>query len=564
MDAQHTDSGSPFASECLSILVISRTAENMTRLLQAIAGNDIGVPYEVLCSWNGDEAEANRIQKVQGQDFRLIDLRPYNFAKNNNSLARLARGHFILFINDDVIPDRGAIRKALDAIHNPAVGMVGINLRYTNGLLQHAGVFFDDAGKPYHRFKHKINWDDARVANDMFVPCVTGAFILVRRSEFAALGFDESFNVCGEDVALNLAYRARFNREILYVASATAIHVENATRKKTGETKTPPEDMSRILTYSSGRHNGKPLVDVRHPRVRIVTEKPGWIMHRKAEEIQKHLGTDHVRINEEWPDADIHYYINYGYFRTKPAKGLTVANFTHYDADHLAEKFVETARVVDHCVAVSRATADLLRDFGIPDEKISVILVGADVHFEPKLTVGVVGRVYPGGRKGDDLVAALLNDPELNAKVRIVASKEGWGAPVWDLPDQADFYRAVDYLLVPSRIEGGPVPFMEALACGTMSIAPEIGVIPEFPHVSYPVGDLVALKGVLLKLAAQHVAQRQFLSSTMRGINWSGWSAEHEKVFLRLLWLKRNSPLRLVSGTGRSTVEDHAVSAVAL
>ncbi len=536
----------------------------MTRLLQAIAANDIGVDYEVLCSWNGDEAEAKRIQRVPGQDFRLIELRPYNFAKNNNAVARHARGDLVLFINDDVIPDRGAIRKALDAIRNPAVGMVGINLRYTNGLLQHAGVFFDDTGKPYHRFKHKITWDDARVANDMFVPCITGAFILMRRAEFAALGFDERFKVCGEDIALNLAYRAKFNREILYVAGATAIHVENATRKKTGETKTPPEDMSRILTYSSQRQNGKPLVGVQHPRVRIVTEKPGWIMHRKAEEIQKHLGADHVRINEDWPDADIHYYINYGYFRAKPAKGLTVANFTHYDADHLADKFVETARVVDHCVAVSKATADILRDFGIPDEKITTIVVGADIQFEPKLTIGVVGRVYPGGRKGDDIVTALLGDPEVTAKVRIVASKEGWGAPVWNLPDQADFYRAVDYLLVPSRIEGGPVPFMEALACGTMSIAPEIGVIPQFPHVSYPVGDVGALKNVLLRLADQHIGQRQFLASTMRSVNWSGWAAEHEKVFLNLLWQKQNSPLHRVQKTERSMTEDRAVSAVAI
>jgi GT2 family glycosyltransferase len=548
----------------LSILVISRTAENMTRLLRAIAANDIGVEYEVLCSWNGDEAEANRIQRISGQDFRLIELRPYNFARNNNAVARHARGELVLFINDDVIPDRGAIRKALDAISNPAVGMVGINLRYTNGLLQHAGVCFDDTGKPYHRFKHKISWDDARVASDMFVPCVTGAFILMRRAEFAALGFDESFNVCGEDIALNLAYRAKFNREILYVAAATAIHVENATRKKTGETKTPPEDMSRILKYSGQRHNGKPVVDVQHPRVRIVTEKPGWIMHRKGEEIQKHLGADHVRINEDWADADIHYYINYGYFRAKPAKGLTVANFTHYDADHLAEKFIETARVVDHCVAVSRATADILRDFGIPDEKITEIVVGADIHFEPKLTVGVVGRVYPGGRKGDDIVAALLSDPEVTAKVRIVASKEGWGVPVWNLPDQADFYRAIDYMLVPSRIEGGPVPFMEALACGTMSIAPEIGVIPQFPHVSYPVGDVAALKGVLLRLAEQHMAQRQFLYASMRGINWTGWATEHEKLFLRLLWPKRKKALQAVPTIERAKADDRAVPAIAV
>lgn len=523
----------------LSILVISRTAENMSRLLAAIASNGIGVSFEVLCSWNGDAAAIGEIHRPDGLDFRIIEQRPYNFAHNNNGLALKARGEFVLFMNDDVIPDRSAIGFALDAIRKPAIGIVGINLRYPNGRLQHAGVFFDEEGKPYHRFKHEIAWDDPRIAADMFVPCVTGAFILMRRAEFSAIRFDENFNVCGEDIALNLSYREQFDREILYVAGATAVHIENATRKTTGETKTPPEDMERILSYSRRRREGRSLTETRHPRVRIVTEKPGWIMHRKAEEIRKHMGEKNVRINQDWPEADIHYYINYGYFNARPKSGLTLANFTHYDPDHLADRFVQVAREVDHCVAVSEATADVLRDLGIPDDKISVIVVGADTCFQPKLTIGVVGRVYPGGRKGEDIVQALLDDPEIAAKVRIVAAKEGWGVPVWSFDDPADFYRAIDYLLVPSRVEGGPVPFMEALACGTMSIAPEIGVVPQFPHVSYPVGDVVSLKRVLLELADRHLLQRRFLSSKMRGIDWTGWAVAHEKLFKHLLGKKK-------------------------
>ncbi|KXF76573.1 hypothetical protein ATN84_10965 [Paramesorhizobium deserti] len=369
----------------------------------------------------------------------------------------------------------------------------------------------------------------------MFVPSVTGAFILMRKVEFDALRFDEKFNVCGEDIALNLSYREKFDREILYVSSATALHIENATRKKTGETRTPREDLERILTYSKRLHNGRPLTEVRRPRVRIITEKPGWIMHRMADEISKHMGAQNVRINEDWPDAEINYYINYGYFNAKPKTGTTVANFTHYDPDHLADKFIQTAHEVDHCVAISEATADILRSFDVPDSKITMIVTGADTHFRPMLTVGLVGRTYPGGRKGEDIVQALLEDPDITEKVRIVATKEGWNVPVWNL-ESADFYRAVNYLLVPSRLEGGPVPFMEALACGTMSIAPEIGVIPQFPHVSYPVGDVTALKKVLIELADQHVLQRHFLSSRMRGLNWSGWAIEHEKLFRELLW----------------------------
>jgi hypothetical protein len=504
-------------------------------MLAAIAANGFAGTLEVLCSWNGDQGGHNRIERRADIALRIVEQRPYNFARNNNALAARALGEFVLFLNDDIVLDRHALDRAIEAIRQPRIGIVGINLRYGDGRLQHAGVFFDEDGKPFHRLKHQVQWSDPAVAADMFVPCVTGAFLLMRRQEFAALGFDEGFEVCGEDIALNLSYRETFDREILYLASATALHVENATRKQTGQTKTPPEDMARIRTYAARSRKGVPVTEVGRPKIRIVTEKPGWIMHRKAEEIQKHLGARHVVINQDWEGADIHYYINYGYFQSKPRRGLTLANFTHYDPDHLAEKFVAVAQAVDHCVAVSQATADVLRQFGVADDRITTIVVGADIHFRPKLTLGVAGRVYPGGRKGEDMVQALLDDPEVGAAIRIVAASEGWGAPVWQFEDPADFYRAIDFLLVPSRLEGGPVPFMEALACGTMSVAPAIGVIPQFPHVPYPVGDAAALKAVLLDLARRHVSQRLFASQAMRGLDWAGWASAHEKLFRRLL-----------------------------
>jgi GT2 family glycosyltransferase len=69
----------------------------------------------------------------------------------------------------------------------------------------------------------------------MFVPAVTGAFLMIRRQEFLTLKFDERFKVAGEDIVLNLAYRAKFKRGVLYCADATAVHYENVTRKETDE-----------------------------------------------------------------------------------------------------------------------------------------------------------------------------------------------------------------------------------------------------------------------------------------------------------------------------------------
>jgi hypothetical protein len=274
---------------------------------------------------------------------------------------------------------------------------------------------------------------------------------------------------------------------------------------------------------------------VKRPRVRIVTEKEGWIMHRKAAEIRKHFGEQFVVINEDLADADIHYYINYGYFNKRPKSGLVVANFTHLDPDLHHEKFIEVAFTVDHCTSVSENTSSLLYEIGVPDSKVTTIRVGADNSFRPKLTLGVSGRPYKGGRKGEDILKAILDDPQIMQDVRIVAMNPDWGLPTLSVSDPADFYRALDFLLVTSRIEGGPVPVMEALACGTLAIAPPIGVVPEFPHVPYQTGDIGSLKSTIHRLVEEMKTSRGEIARPMHRQNWAGWSVRHEKLFRRML-----------------------------
>src|SRR5690606_35997233 len=80
------------AGPVLSILVISRTPENVNRLLDALAHGAVRTEFEVLCSWNGDESDPKSIDVPVGTTFKLFEQRPYHFARNNNELARRAAG----------------------------------------------------------------------------------------------------------------------------------------------------------------------------------------------------------------------------------------------------------------------------------------------------------------------------------------------------------------------------------------------------------------------------------------------------------------------------------------
>ena len=103
-------------------------------------------------------------------------------------------------------------------------------------------------------------------------------------------------------------------------------------------------------------------------KIRIVTEKPGWIMHRMAEEIKNAL--PETVINKKLKNADITYFINYGFYKPAHDSTFNVACFTHYDPNHLAERFEEVAHSVDYCIAISNETAESLKQLGIPEEKI--------------------------------------------------------------------------------------------------------------------------------------------------------------------------------------------------
>lgn len=515
-------------NKILTIIIISRTADSMSRCLEAIANSTTlsFESYNVICSWNGEDQDIDLISVPEGMDFSCKIIKPYGFSHNNNQIAKDSESPLLLFINDDVILDPNSLDNALKHIRHESVGMVGANLRYETGRIQHAGVFFDEeTNLPYHRFKGKIEHDDQLVQQSCFVPSLTGAFLLIRNTEFKELLFDESFKVAGEDIVLSSQYTSRYPRRLLYAADVKAVHIENETRKITGDKVTPLEDQEVIRKVIKSRKPQKKL------KVRIVTEKPGWIMHRKAQEISNNSNFLDVVINEECDDADIHYYINYGYFNKRPKNGVVIGNFTHYDKAGLGEKFKSAAESMDYCIAVSELTKRELLNFGINESKISVVKVGADRTFKPKLLLGVVGRVYPGGRKGEDLINKALKDSEVMDVVELVATNDSWGVPILKCENNQTFYRAIDYLLVPSLIEGGPVPFMEALASGTLSIAPHLGVVPEHTHIPYENGNYESLRTVLIRLADEHITNKYFFADEMKGLDWENWGFEHEKIF---------------------------------
>jgi len=151
------------------------------------------------------------------------------FAKNNNWLAREAKGEFLLFLNNDAFVRGDWLITMLQVFElKEKVGFVGnVQKLYKSNRFDHMGVVFSPYGNPRHygqgfftnSFKGEIKkWS-----------AVTAACSLIRRELFLEHGgFNEEYlNGC-EDVDLCLRLnRAGYSH---YVAHSSVIdHVKGAT-----------------------------------------------------------------------------------------------------------------------------------------------------------------------------------------------------------------------------------------------------------------------------------------------------------------------------------------------
>src|ERR1044072_7928 len=145
-------------------------------------------------------------------------------------------------------------------------------------------------------------------------------------------------------------------------------------------------------------------------RVHIKSSDPGWILERMTQALAQRLAYV-TTSNPTNPDAAIQYYLNYTEYggRVSP---IELASFTHGDEamPEVKELYFAVARQVDVAVCMAERYAAELRSKGI--REVHVIRPGVDLdRFTPRVKIGVVGRTYACGRKGEALVRDVLDTP---------------------------------------------------------------------------------------------------------------------------------------------------------
>lgn len=198
--------------------------------LRALADCGDATPFEIIVVDDGSSDEtAERLATLPGLRFHR---NPQNlgFIGACNAGAALARGEFLVFLNNDTAVQPGWLDALLATFAQHAdVGLVGSKLVYPDGRLQEAGgiVFSDGSGWNYGRFDDPA---DPRYNFVREVDYCSGAAIALRKTLFDGFGgFDPHYAPAYyEDTDLAMKVRQGGLR-VLYQPASVVVHFEGVT-----------------------------------------------------------------------------------------------------------------------------------------------------------------------------------------------------------------------------------------------------------------------------------------------------------------------------------------------
>ncbi|MCW5795870.1 MAG: glycosyltransferase [Nitrospira sp.] len=217
--------------DCSIIIPVWNNLALTTQCLTALAEVTHGVSYEVIVVDNHSTDDTPAFLAGLGGDVKIITNNDnLGFAKACNQGAQAAKGEYLVFLNNDTIPQAGWLSALVEEVKaHSDVAVVGSKLLYEDGTIQHAGVAFSrEFLMPYHMYPG-VPADAPFVSRRRELQCVTAACMLIRRQVFAQVGgFDEGYKNGFEDVDLCLKVGEK-NWKIVYQPQSTVIHLESRT-----------------------------------------------------------------------------------------------------------------------------------------------------------------------------------------------------------------------------------------------------------------------------------------------------------------------------------------------
>lgn len=228
-----------FQSPKVSIIIpVYNQFDYTYQCIKSIVDNVTDCSYEIIL---GDDVSTDRTKKIGKIISGLVICRNkenLRFLLNCNHAAEMAKGEYILFLNNDTTVNSKFLSSLVDLIESDeTIGMVGSKLVYPDGRLQEAGgiIWKDGSGWNYGRNMDSYQPEYNYVKE---VDYISGASIMIRRSLWEEIGgFDKRFvpAYCEDS---DLAFQVRqHGYKVMYQPLSVVVHYEgvsNGTDLSTG------------------------------------------------------------------------------------------------------------------------------------------------------------------------------------------------------------------------------------------------------------------------------------------------------------------------------------------
>jgi O-antigen biosynthesis protein len=210
------------------IMVLLNNAELSVLAIDSVVAS-ADFPYELILIDNGsNDRTCSLLERIDGAKI-LRNTGNIGFGPACMQAAAIARGHFLCFLNNDVLLTGGALQRAVHTLTQPEVGAVGGKIILADGRLQEAGSIIwrdgsaygygrgDDPDLPQYTFRRPVDYCSA-------------VFLLTRKELFDSTGgFSKEFVPAyyeDTDYCMNVWQRGY---SVLYEPLASIVHFESAT-----------------------------------------------------------------------------------------------------------------------------------------------------------------------------------------------------------------------------------------------------------------------------------------------------------------------------------------------
>jgi GT2 family glycosyltransferase len=210
--------------------------------------------YEIIVVDDGSRDFTPRLLASYGDKIHVIThATNSSFSVGCNDGASLAQGEFVVFLNNDTLPQDGwldALVRCMD--ENPRAGIVASKLVFPNGTIQHAGMVICQDWHPRHHYLG-FPMDHPAVSYRRRYQIVAGAAMMVRKNLFLESGgFDIGFRNGYEDVDLCLRL-GEMGYEVFFCPDSVLYHFEGVSEGRFSH-----ENMNVQLYHSRWAHRVKP------------------------------------------------------------------------------------------------------------------------------------------------------------------------------------------------------------------------------------------------------------------------------------------------------------------